>query len=277
MSYKELGGQFVGEEPREAMIAPRPQTNFGPIKASALLELNYRDLGSPSAARDRFLKHLLDDPKCLASIARLVKDRPTGASASRDYSFLVDTFDLIRCDPPLGNMLLRYPNTLIPILEESVVEAQRSILVMLERANSGDNETGDLRQGAGDFFVKGESGTRVHARLIHLPPHNSCCKPYVSSLVASDVSRMVQISGTVVRTSHVQMYESVRAYQCRERKCNHRFVVHADLEQSNNALPVPAVCPNQNGQGSAPCKGNKFDIIPEGTIHTGNFFVWGWK
>eukprot|EP00957_Ditylum_brightwellii_P198179 15100581-Ditylum_brightwellii.AAC.1 len=95
--------------------------------------------------------------------------------------------------------------------------------------------------------------TRVHARLVHLPPHMSCCRPSLSSIVASDVGKIIQISGTVVRAGAVQMYESTRAYRCREKGCGHAFVVYADLEQVNNALPVPLVCP-AGGAGRDSCK-----------------------
>jgi len=109
--------------------------------------------------------------------------------------------------------------------------------------------------------------TRVHARLVHLPPHMSCCRPSLSSIVASDVGKIIQISGTVVRAGAVQMYESTRAYRCREKGCGHAFVVYADLEQVNNALPVPLVCP-AGGAGRDSCKGTKFDVIPNGSVHT---------
>mmetsp|Transcript_39848 Transcript_39848/g.40478 ORF Transcript_39848/g.40478 Transcript_39848/m.40478 type:complete len:390 (+) Transcript_39848:84-1253(+) len=78
--------------------------------------------------------------------------------------------------------------------------------------------------------------------LLKKRKQKACCKPSLSSIGSHDAGKIVQISGTVVRASPVRMYESERAYQCQE--CNHKFVVYADMEQSNNALMSPTVCPN---------------------------------
>ena len=92
-----------------------------------------------------------------------------------------------------------------------------------------------------DPEVKGEGNTRVHARLVHLPPHSSNCKPSLASLTSNDVGKILQLSGTVVKTSKVQMVEYERAYMCCEKKgCGERFSMKADLLQWNNALPVPS-------------------------------------
>ncbi len=122
-------------------------------------------------------------------------------------------------------------------------------------------------------IIKGENGTRVHARLIHLPPHYTNCKPSLSSLSSNDVGKILQISGTVVRTSKVQMYESQRAYRCGNGGDNHNnnnktkkenngcgktFVIKADLQQWNNALNVPSRCPEPS------CKNKNFVLLKEG-------------
>jgi DNA replicative helicase MCM subunit Mcm2 (Cdc46/Mcm family) len=89
---------------------------------------------------------------------------------------------------------------------------------------------------------------------------------------------MVQVTGTVVRTSNVQMYESARTYHCQE--CQRTFVVSADMEQRHNALRVPEQCPlvqeppagnNQPSKSQNTgrrCRGNKFKVVPDGSIHT---------
>ena len=101
----------------------------------------------------------------------------------------------------MGHFLLRFPGPLIEALEAAIVTAQNELKGMLEE------EDPDAKH----YLVKGESRSRVHARLIHLPP--TCCKLSLGSLQATDVGKIVQCSGTVVRTTPVCMYESVRFYK----------------------------------------------------------------
>lgn len=218
----------------------------------------------------------------------------------------MDIHDFISADPVLGNMLLRHSETLLPLLEEAIVGAQREILIRwrdfrklaevmvlemkrktvstrrrrkrrrVERGNDdgvlqsnresehehqheheghehdgiSDDDT-DMPIDANvmdppmisslDPKVKGEGNTRVHARLVHLPPHSRHCKPSLASLTSHDLGKILQLSGTVVRTSKVQMVEYERAYRCCEKKgCGRMFFVRADLLQWNNALPTPS-------------------------------------
>jgi DNA replicative helicase MCM subunit Mcm2 (Cdc46/Mcm family) len=89
--------------------------------------------------------------------------------------------------------------------------------------------------------VKGESGTRVHGRIVHLPP--SCCRTSIAAMEATDVGKIIQLSGTCVRTGPVPMYESARTYQCIGKKgCGRCFIQYADLEERNNAMVVPDRC-----------------------------------
>ena len=244
-----------------------------------LLNTDYRELGTPAEVEKRFLSFLLHSPSCLSAIVRLICTAP---STTRDFSFQLDAHEFIQADPILGTMLLRYPNPLLSVLENAIVIAQKEVFQILQKSYNYNN----------NFCIKGDNNnevTRVHARLVHLPPHSSCCKSSIASLKAADVGKIVQISGkistqtfsshitcilfsllllhiifmeniksalvhfwnilfhyipllgTVVRTSSVQMYESTRAYQCTSKKCGHRFVVFADLEQTNNSISVPSM------------------------------------
>lgn len=200
--------------------------------------------------------------------------------------------DLIQCDAVLGNLLLRYPATLLPLLEESIVSTQCQILECLHRDLVSDRITSTssasstasstaanmaimeaFKHRLDKATVKGQNGTRVHARLVHLPPHGSNHKSSLSSLGASDVGKILQLSGTVTRASTVQMYESSRAYKCRVKAtkrssstssnsslggCGACFVVSADLQCRNNALVHPAKCPTEG------CMGKDFEIISRG-------------
>jgi len=144
----------------------------------------------------------------------------------------------------------RFPATLVPLLEDSIVEAQRLVFNRLKEIYKSNSSTFTAP------FIKGERNTRIHARLTHLPPNSSHCKPFISALNSNDVGKIIQITGTVVRTSSVQMYESQRAYKCCDKQCGHKFIVKADLEEFNNSLNVPTRCPMSE------CPGTAFEVIP---------------
>lgn len=214
--------------------------------AKKLAQASYKDLGSPSVVEDRFYRHLMGDPLCLQSMRNLLAENST---TTRDYSVTIDAFDLIDNDPILGQMLLRFPATLLPLLENAIVRGQKALL------QEHPHDMNEIQTISIKGLKQGPSVTRVHARLVNLPP--SCCQTTWS---AASVGKILQVSGTVVRTRPVQMYECARAYTCSN--CKRAFIVHADLEERHNALPAPTSCPHQ-------CKGKcKFQIVPEGSVHT---------
>lgn len=145
-------------------------------------------------------------------------------------------------------MLLMHSNSLVvPLLEEAIGDCALNLLdedgIDNGNGNTHTNTNTNMNSMSFNPVVKGENGTRVHARLIHLPPHSTNCKPSLSSLSTCDVGKILQLSGTVVRASKIQMYESQRSYKCCERKgCGTSFTVNADLQQWNNALVPPSRC-----------------------------------
>lgn len=231
-----------------------------------LLSSDYKALGPPRKVTEAFENHLLTSSKCLASIVDILF-LETGATGCHDYSLQFDMHDFLQANPVLGNLLLRYPANLLPLLEESIISAQKSIIGRIDvfyKLYNKDNEN-QSRQMKSTAKIKGIQGTRVHARLVNLPPHSSNHKPSLSILSSSDVGKILQLSGTVTRTSTVQMYESERAYQCKQTKskkkpsgCGATFVIKADLQQSNNALMHPVKCPTPG------CHGKEFEVIQEG-------------
>lgn len=193
----------------------------------------------------------------------------SGSQVSRDFSLEIDAFDLFEREPVLGHLLLKFPNTLVPILEKAIVEAQKDLKKQLEEledteANAAlsDDVNNKSTLAVVSRSVKGVTGTRVHARIFHLPP--TCCRTSVA-YDASDVGKIVQLSGTVVRTSPVQMYESARTYKCTT--CKQNFVQDADLEEKNNAMIVPPRCPLISNEGIR-CKGTKLKPEKDGSVHT---------
>ena len=271
-----------------AVVSPHPDRPERGWSAHRLLTSNFKALGTPPQVGNRFLNLLLTSPAYLSRLVDLLTGNggQLDTTATKDFSLEVDAFGLIQRDPVLGNMLLRFPATLLPLLEDAIVEAQRIIRRRAEADGRGD---------IAKMVVKGEGGesssgglTRIHARLTHLPPHLSCCKPAISALAAADTNRIVQVAGTVTKTSGVCMYESTRSYKCcgESRKgggwkkkggdgedggggCGGTttFCVYADLEQQNNALPPPTVCPGCSPDGT-PCRSNKFAIVEGMSVHT---------
>ena len=211
--------------------------------AERLVRASYKDLGTPAQVEERFYRHLL-----LHSQIGLELLLSANSTTTRDYSLELDMFDLCWEDVVLGQLLLKYPSTLLSLLENAIVRAQKQILKQIQEGTI-HTQTKIIPYVEGAWTVKGDRGnskgvpaTRVHARLVHLPP--TCCRTSVASMDATDVGKIVQLSGTVVRTSPVQMYESARTYKCTGKKgCGRTFLQTADLEQ---------VCTSQMSPSSPP-------------------------
>lgn len=212
------------------MSAPhRDATSSESWTAERLVRASYKDLGSPAEVEARFYRHLL---QCSQTDLELLLS--ANSTTTRDYSLELDMFDLCWEDAVLGQLLLKYPSTLLPLLENAIVRAQKHILQQIQQgaitAQTRPYVEGSWTIKGDRSNSKGVPATRVHARLFHLPP--TCCRTSVASMDATDVGKIVQLSGTVVRTSPVQMYESARTYKCTGKKgCGRTFLQKADLEQ----------------------------------------------
>lgn len=223
--------------------------------AEELLSSTYRSLGTPPEVGHRFLDFLLSNHRTSLTLTKLVlramdEDTDEAAHRSGDAALEIDAFELIQFDATLGHMLLRHPSTLLPLLEDGAVEAQRELARRVSRSKSRDPRP-------------------VRARLVHLPPHPDCCKASISCIEASDVGKVVQIGGTVVRASPVRMVESARVYRCKRKDCGHAFVMYADFEQCHNAQVAPTVCPKRFGEGDRErCEGTAFEVLAAESVHT---------
>ena len=178
--------------------------------AERLCRASFKDLGTPSQVEHRFVRHLLTSESCKASLVTLLTSQ---SSTTRDYSLEINVFQLLQSDLVLGCLLLRFPATLLPLLEKAIVQAQQHLL--LSSSSSSQQDTTIQGTVKGSNHHNQDSSvmmTRVHARLVHLPP--TCCITSLAAVEASDVGKIVQLTGTVVRASPVQMYESARTYQC---------------------------------------------------------------
>ena len=342
-----------GATPIALSPPPPPLAATSRTSASLLLSSSYKDLGSPPQVGARFLRFLLHNDRTLAALRKMaipgltasVEDaggeRPIPASEDDgelgggpgrgrnddDVSLEINAYDLIAHDAELGHMLLRFPSTLLTLLEDAAAEAR---LTLAERIYSaleselgpGAEEgptSGDARGkgggGGGEekkipvpilsrsdeeiFAAKDSASTapallllermrqvrsssggsypsfagRLHARLVHLPPHVDYCKSNVSRLLSSDVGRVVQLTGIVTKVSPIRMIECARSYRCGAAGtgskggggCGLRFAVHADFSRGNNALPRPAICPSPYG---GRCDGTRFEALAGESSHT---------
>mmetsp|Transcript_14021 Transcript_14021/g.33912 ORF Transcript_14021/g.33912 Transcript_14021/m.33912 type:complete len:887 (+) Transcript_14021:80-2740(+) len=232
--------------------------------AEKLHKAHYRDLGTPDQVENRFLRHLLSpENSCRAAIDILLTSQST---TTRDFSLEIDAFELLLGDCVLGQLLIKYPSTLKPILENSIVRAQKVLKAQHEQEQLDDNSVEYRPMSVkGDQSSKAES-SRVHARLVHLPP--TITRNSVASMTSQDVGKIVQLSGTVVRTSSVQMYESARKYKCTGKNgCGQTFLEFADLGQRTNVMAKPDRCPIILESGQR-CKGTNFQHQKDESIHT---------
>lgn len=230
--------------------------------AERLCQASYQALGTPMEVQEMFKKYLLSIPSCTSSLEVLLAAQ---SDTTRDYSLEIDAFDLFEVDPVLGHLLLKYPNTLVPLLEKAIGDAQKVLKKQLEDRERLLAEDKGTTTPVVVRTVKGKSGSRVHARIFHLPP---TCSRISVAYEATDVGKIVQLSGTVVRTSPVQMYESARTYKCCGKNgCSKTFVQDADLEQKNNAMVVPDRCPLHTKDGKR-CKGTNLKATQDGSVHT---------
>lgn len=243
--------------------------------AERLYRSTYKHIGTPSSVENRFQRHLLAHPYSRKQLWTLLNET---RRTTRDYSFFIDAFALLEADPVLGHMTLVYPSTMLPLLENSIVQAQVELMQQQQQQQQHDDTHNVMvKGGKGNARGDGINTTRVHARLIQLPP--TCCRSSIGRMMASDVGLILQVVGTVVRTSPLQMYESARTYRCTGSKgCGRTFVVKADLEQRNNALKPPDRCrcgpTAAAGSGGGRnnntdrCQGTKLEIVEGGSVHT---------
>jgi DNA helicase MCM9 len=173
---------------------------------------------------------------------------PPPSTLSRDYSFLVDVSDLYAHSSLLANFLSRYPDKAITVLETSMVRAQEAL-----KSQGG---RGTVK---GDMYIKGELNwdrihsknshsantsnsitlTRLHARLTHLPPFAKTFKQRLDDITSSDMNQLVQLGGTVTKTSAVRMMQRANLLRCKNKACNNNMWEHlCNLSDEANQMDM---------------------------------------
>ncbi|KAL3918499.1 MAG: hypothetical protein SGILL_004207 [Bacillariaceae sp.] len=267
----------------------QPETQVG-WKAERLWTASYSDLGSPQEVEKRFKNHLLSLTSSRKALHALLTSPES--SNCRHYSLDVDVFEILEADPVLGHLMIKFPGTLLPLLEKSIVVAQRELKQQLETKDcdgdynidhEGDSVPSEQHAAAMQklapsqktaYIIKGDAGTRVHGRIYHLPP--TCCRTSIAAMEATDVGKIIQLSGTCVRTSNgenevhsrIQMYESSRTYKCVGKNgCGETFALFPDMEERNNAMTEPDRCTRYNELGQR-CPGKTLQLQPSQSVHT---------
>ena len=152
------------------------------------------------------------------------------AGPSEHFGFPVRCHDLLDFGPEIGFLVIHHPKYVLPFFDQAILQAQSNLV---------SNESFRLKH-------RGKSGTvkkHCHVRIMSLPPTEYLNKATVSDIRANDVTSLLQISGTVVRTSAVRMLDQSKEYECQNPRCRHRFTVYADPEQ-DYMVPQPRACPS---------------------------------
>lgn len=258
-----------------------------------LLSSSYKVFKHPADVGGRFVAFLLRNERTMSALhGHVLADHLPGSQGPNNdskkqqtravASIEIDAFQLISLDPVLGNLTLRYPDTLLELLEDATIEARKVLRRRMEVAldnslkqmkNKGEQDKSYNQKEMENMSQllhelkrnrEGYEPKPLHARLTRLPPHMQFCKSSLSSIVAADVGTVVQICGTCVRTGPVRMMETMRTYQCLGKGCGCKFSVNADFGTTNNALPAPTICPRAD---EGDCNSTSFAIVPNGSEH----------
>lgn len=162
--------------------------------------------------------------------------------------------DCLNCDVRLGTLLLSYPTRFLPLVDTSLQLFQHSMLTCPSNALQAH---GDGQHQPKVWTMK----KNIHARFHSLPLiEDRYWKKNLGTIQSSDVSHLVTLTGTVIRTGTIRMIESSREYECT--KCEYRFLQWSDLDQGHT-LVAPDSCPSSKGGGrKKKCKSTSFTIVP---------------
>jgi DNA helicase MCM9 len=97
----------------------------------------------------------------------------------------------------------------------------------------------------------------THIRLSTLPHTKVYIKRYISDIAADETGNLLQLTGTVIKTTPIKLLEVSKQYECKNSKCKHRFRVYANPEQEYQ-LPQPRKCPSKSSVESVKCFSTQF-------------------
>ncbi|KAL0478058.1 DNA helicase MCM9 [Acrasis kona] len=181
-----------------------------------------------SVLKDYLKKHHRED------IERVLMEEDDTAH----YPIKLSCLDLLNFNIMVGSLLLAYPKDVLPHFDQAAREIQHLVLE--------DSLT---------FKYK----PNVHLRVHTLPLNPETTKPSVSAIRSADINKFIAVSGTVIRTGAVKMWEFEKQFMCN--KCKQKFTVRSDMEQYN-VLIKPTSCPNEVEE----CGGKSFKLLENSQV-----------
>jgi DNA replicative helicase MCM subunit Mcm2 (Cdc46/Mcm family) len=118
-------------------------------------------------------------------------------NSSMLFSLRICAQYLLDFNPSLGTLLFRHPDQFLPLFDESLFQEVSKIEL---NSNNKNNSTERYP------FVMGlspKAKQKLKIRIEFLPPVSELRKPTISAIRSSDVKRLIQLAGTVVRTGMV--------------------------------------------------------------------------
>jgi len=149
------------------------------------------------------------------------------------YPLVITYYELHNGNSLLGNLLLHFPETMLQLFNEALIDVQNDII---ERHPMSEEMTRKYN---------------CRVRIARLP--SALC--YRTLPRSFETGMLLSISGTVVRTGPRKVSEQEQVYQCT--KCKGQFTMRADREQYY-CIPEPKTC---KAIGIMPCDSTKFKKI----------------
>ena len=167
-------------------------------------------------------------------------------SVAKHHSVAVDCRQLMLESTTLCTLLLHHPTKFQPHVDAAVYDAQVKL-----------QEQAQLEQPPPENLWSWTAKESCHLRLHRLPFCPELRKATVSMLRSSDLSRLISVSGTVIRTGLIKLLHTRREYKCV--KCGHTFSVDSNFE-TRNEMDMPLECPSE-GLAAKACGGWKFEMV----------------
>jgi DNA helicase MCM9 len=214
--------------------------------------------------REFFRQFLVDQERLTHAIEREIFGE---TDMSRHVSVTVSAQDVLHANPDVGTHLLHKPAKLLPLFDQALLEVQNELLASCRAASSSSSSSPPPSKHYGLL----EPNENCHVRVSSLPQVPEVSKSSIGALRSSDAGRLIQLTGTVIRTGTVKMLENQRVYVCKNAKCRHRFTLEADVEQGN-ILVEPKTCPSNDDSGGtswasasmehvSKCKSTVFEVV----------------
>jgi DNA replicative helicase MCM subunit Mcm2 (Cdc46/Mcm family) len=170
---------------------------------------------------------------------------------NKDFPFFIDHMDLYKFDPLLAHTLSEHHTVCTMVMSEAIINIQKNylqlIVVRYEKGKNAIVQDADMPYLDPDTLsVKGElhfraqvdnysSGvsddyttTRIHPRVTNL--HFRFHKEAISDIKATDVDKIMQITGVVTRAHTLKSLEYKRFLRCSKAKCKNCVSIMANFE-----------------------------------------------